>query len=145
MDEGDEPVEDLLVQRVVDEAQRRRVRRAVAAGVITLVAAGGVAIGLTHRFAAEPAAHDVAVVAANDGAAERAEIQALVQARYASTAERGPHRTHVEFGRLIVTGTRARLQVNIVCVPLCGHGEEVSLAYRDGSWQITGTRVTWLS
>jgi hypothetical protein len=75
----------------------------------------------------------------------RAEILAVARARYASTGQRGPHRAHAEFGRLTVTGGQARLQVNIVCVPLCGHGEEVTLTYTDGSWQITDTEMTWIS
>jgi hypothetical protein len=145
----DEPaVEEVLVLRVMSEAHRRRVRRALIGGLLLLVAGGGAAVGLTHRSAALPtaAAGRVNASAAGNVANDRAAIRAVVRARYASAlSATGPHRTRLEFGRLTVTGTRAQLQVNFVCVPLCGHGEELTLAKSNGEWQVVGARTTWVS
>ncbi|MDT4919221.1 MAG: hypothetical protein QOI15_123 [Pseudonocardiales bacterium] len=146
MDVDDQPVEELLVLRVVDEARRRRVRRAVAAGLLGVVTAGGIAVGLTHRSAAEPAAISTTAGAVAAADAARAEIYAVARARYApapGSARVG--RERLEFGRLTLTGARARLQVNFVCVPLCGHGEELTLAERDGTWRVVAVRTSWVS
>ena len=158
MEDADQPVEEVLVLRVVSEAQRRRVRRAVVAGLLVIVASGGAAIGLTHRSGAEPTARTVpltrspsagATTAGDDPIVEdatRAAILAVARERYASSRQTDPgDKTHVRFGRLTVTGDHATLQVSFVCLPMCGHGEELSLAEQRGAWQVVGVRQTWTS
>lgn len=158
MDDTDQPVEELLVLRVVSEAQRRRARRAVVAGLLLVVASGGVAIGLTHRSGAEPTAQSslrshptpmLTTLGSTDravGTATRAEILAVARARYAVPRHSGGTvKAHIEFDHLAVTGDRATLQVNFVCAALCGHGEELTFAERDGSWRVIGVRTTWVS
>ena len=160
MDDLEQPVEEVLVLRVVSEAQRRRVRRMVVAGLLVIVASGGAAIGLTHRSGAEPTARAVLPVRSTPvgptiappelglaaGNATRLEILALARAHYASVRHSGSDsKTHLEFGRLKVTVERATLQVNFVCMGLCGHGEELILAERDASWRVVGVRQTWMS
>jgi hypothetical protein len=147
--DAEEDVEEVLVLRVVSAAQRRRLRRLVVGGLLVIVAGGGVAIGMTHRSGAMPIARPTtpAVTRAVDDAT-RAEIYAVARARYRSGldgAQRRAGRTHVEFGRLTVIGNRARLPVNFVCVPLCGHGEEITLAKLAGSWRVVAVRKTWWS
>lgn len=158
MDDLEQPVEEVLVLRVVSEAQRRRARRLVVAGLVVIVASGGVAIGLTHRTGAEPSARGVVPARSTPlgsttppadlavDAATRAEILAVARAHYAAVRHPGSEsRTHREFGRLSVTGDRATLQVNFVCMGLCGHGEELILAEQGASWQVVGVRQTWMS
>jgi hypothetical protein len=158
MEDADQPVEDVLVLRVVSEAHRRRARRAVVAGLLVIIASGGAAIGLTHRSGAEPTARPAppsrstplgttappADLAA--GNATRADILAVARVHYASARQSGSEgKTHLEFGRLTVTGSRATLQVNFVCMGLCGHGEELILAKRHAAWRVVGVRQTWMS
>jgi hypothetical protein len=146
-------VEEVLVLRVVSAAQRRRVRRAVVAGLLVIVAGGGVAIGMTHRSGALPIAASTPgggliepAIARTGQEKARAEIYAVARARYASAIESARvGGTHLEFGRLNVSGDRATLQVNFVCLPLCGHGEELILADQDGTWRVIAVRQTWLS
>jgi hypothetical protein len=158
MEETDQPVEEVLVLRVVSAAHRRRVRRAVVAGLVVIVASSGAAVALTHRSGAQPTAQSApparlipAVGTPNpaDLAVDpttRAHILAVARARYASTRDSADSvKTHIEFGRLAVRGDRATLQVNFVCAALCGHGEELRLAKQDGSWRVVGVRQTWLS
>lgn len=160
MEEVDQPLEELLVLRVVSAAHRRRVRRAVVAGLLVVLASSGAAIELTHRSGAQPTARAVPptvltptsaasttpTAGATGDDATRAAILAVARAKYESGREssRGS-RTHIEFGRLTVSGDHATLQVNFVCVPMCGHGEELSLAKRAGTWQVVGVRQTWVS
>jgi hypothetical protein len=150
LDDPDADVEEVLVLRVVSAAQRRRVRRAVVGGLLVIVAAGGTAIGLTHRSGAAPRAFSTPAVGVHLDNAVRAEIYAVARARYASVLDRSDAdltrgRSKVEFGRLTVTGDRATLRVNLVCVPLCGHGDELTLARRDGAWRVIAVRQIWLS
>ena len=160
MEDVDQPLEELLVLRVVSAAHRRRVRRAVVAGLLVVLASSGAAIELTHRSGVHPTARGVpptvptptsaasttTTADATGDDATRAAILAVARAKYASSlgASRGS-KTHLEFGRLVISGDHARLQVNFVCVPMCGHGEELSLARRDGTWQVVGVRQTWVS
>jgi hypothetical protein len=146
VDEPEEGMEEILVLRVVSAAQRRRIRRAVVGGLLVTVVAGGVAIGLTHRSGAAPRAVSTPAVGVPVGSSTRADILAVARTRYASTLDstRGA-RTHLEFGRLSVIDDRATLDVNFVCVPLCGHGEQLSLAKRDGYWRVVAARQTWVS
>jgi hypothetical protein len=158
MDDTEQPVDELLVLRVVSAAQRRRARRLVIAGLLVIVVSWGAAIGLTHRSGAEPTAGSAptarsasldpmrAPAGSNVDTAVRAAILAVARAHYA--AERRPNgegRTHLEFGRLRVTGDHATLQVNFVCLGLCSHGAELVLAKRNGRWQVVRVRQTWLS
>ena len=158
MEETDQPVEEVLVLRVVSEAHRRRVRRIVTAGLVLVVASSGAALVLTHRSGAQPTKLSVPAVRSTPplvtpgvtdlagDASTRAEILAVARARYPSVRHsNGSVKTHVEFGRLAVHGNRATLQVNFVCAALCGHGEELSLVKRDGAWRVIGVRQTWLS
>jgi hypothetical protein len=138
-------VEDVLVLRVVDEARRRRVRRGVVAALLLLVTGSGVAVGLTHRSGAVPSAAAPSVTDRVADLAQRSAIYAAARARYAGgLAPSGPN-THLEFGRLTINGASARLLVNFVCIPLCGHGEELSLAKIDGVWRVVAVRTSWLS
>jgi hypothetical protein len=145
-------VEEVLVLRVVDEAHRRRVRRAVAAGLLAIVAAFGVAIGMTHRsgagssLASAPGTGGTGrgPVQRSVDAADRSAIYDAARARYADTAG-AQTSTHMEFAGLTINGTDARLLVNFVCVPLCGHGEELMLKKLDGIWQVVAVRTSWLS
>lgn len=158
MDDAEQPVDEVLVLRVVSEAHRRRARRLVIAGLLVVVASGGAAIGLTHRLGAEPAAGSAPTARSavldpmrapadpNGATATRAAILAVARARYASAGYPTGHgTTRLEFGRLKVTGEHATLQVNFVCLGLCGHGEELVLAERNGTWQVVRVRQTWLS
>jgi hypothetical protein len=146
-------VEEVLVLRVVDEAHRRRVRRAVVAVLLAVVAGSGVAIAVTHRSGAgsnlasrvtpgrsdEPTPVDI-----QRDRSQWPAIYAAARARYAE-ALRAQGSTHLEFGQLTVNGSQARLLVNFVCVPLCGHGEEVTLRKTDGRWRVVGVRTSWVS
>ena len=147
VDDDGQQVEEILVQRVVSAAQRRRARRAVVGGLLVIVTAGGVALGLTHRSGAAPSGGlTLTVHHPPVDAAARAEIYAVARARYAYALDGAGSRTpHLEFGRLVVTADRATLRVNFVCVPLCGHGEELTLAKQDGSWRVVAVRTTWVS
>ena len=146
-------VEEVLVLRVVDEAHRRRVRRAVVACLLAIVTAFGVAIGVMHRsgagshLALRPAmgtTDDPGPVRRPADPADRSAIHAAARARYAAVAS-GQASTHLKFGRLIVNGTDARLLVDFVCVPLCGYGEELTLQKIDGNWQVVASRPLWMS
>lgn len=76
----------------------------------------------------------------------RAEIVAVARTRYVSALQSTESRqTYLTFGRLTVIGDNATLQVNFVCVPLCGHGEALTLKSVDGSWQVIAVRTTWVS
>jgi hypothetical protein len=55
------------------------------------------------------------------------------------------HRTYLRFGRLAVAGDHAQLQVNVICVPLCGHGDELTLQKSHGRWRVVAVRPTWVS
>jgi hypothetical protein len=151
MEPDDPAVEEVLVLRVFDEARRRRARRAVTVAVVGVLTAGGLAIGLTHRSAAQPAAQPTSPLRRGPGIPVSVQelappqIYAAARARYAATLGIGPHRGHLEFGRLTIAGRQAELQVNIVCVPLCGHGEELTLVHRGGTWRVVSARTTWLS
>jgi hypothetical protein len=141
-------VEEELVLRVVSEAQRRRIRRALVGGLLLVVAGGGAAIGLTHRSGTAPTAASAREGASSAGNVvdNRDAIRAVVRARYASALNAtAPHRTRLEFGPITVTGARAQVQVNLVCVPLCGHGEELTLAKANGEWRVVAARTTWVS
>ena len=147
--DAEQDLEEVLVLRVVSAAHRRRVRRAVVGGLLVILAAGGVAIGMTHRSAAVPIAASRPAIGQVLNDAMRTEIYAVARARYSHDAVQGAanraNRTHVEFGPLTVIGDRVRLAVNFVCVPLCGHGEEITLAKLAGSWQVVAVRKTWWS
>jgi hypothetical protein len=146
-------IEEVLVLRVVDEAHRRRVRRAVVAGLLAVVTGFGVAIGATHRSGAGPSlssrlaagpSDDPAPPRRSADSADRSAIYAAARGRYGDTAS-AQGSTRLEFGRLTINGTDARLLVNFVCVPLCGHGEELILRKIDGRWQVVGVRTSWMS
>lgn len=143
-DDPAQPLEDVLVLRVVDAARRRRIRRGVVAGLLAVLTSGGLAVGLTHRSGAAPSVALRPAVGRTADQAEHAAIYAVARARYA-TADSTSHRTHLEFGRLIVHGVDARLEVNVLCVPLCGHGEELILRKINGTWQVVALRITWMS
>lgn len=158
MEDVDQPVEEVLVLRVISAAHRRRVRRVVVAGLLVVVASGGAALELTHRSGVAPTADRLpATTPAPTGStaavgdltvdgATRAAILAVAREKYASSLHtRRGSRTRLEFGRLTVNGDHAMLQVNFVCVPMCGHGEELSLARQDGEWRVVGVRQTWVS
>ena len=142
-------VEEVLVLRVVSAAHRRRVRRAVVGGLLVILAAGGTAIGMTHRSGAVPIAASGPAISLVLNDATRAEIYAVARARYThSGVQSAPNRasrTHVEFGPLTVHGDRVRLAVDFVCLPMCGHGEEITVAKLAGSWQVVAVRKTWWS
>jgi hypothetical protein len=145
------PVEEVLVLRVVSAAHRRRVRRVVVAALLAIVAGGGTAIGLTHRSDAPPAAVGAPPAVVPQGPAvgidphTRAQIYAAVRARYASALDSARHRSYLRFGRLTVHGDRATLQVNVICVPLCGHGDALILHRADDQWRVVAVRPTWVS
>jgi hypothetical protein len=140
--DADEPdVEEVLVLRVVSQARRRRMRRILIVAMLGLVAAAGVGLGLSHRSGA------VSQVVLRPGHLDpisRAEIYAVARLRYAG-AHPARRSTSVEFGALVIRDGHARLEVNLLCGPLCGHGEELTLVKTGDGWRVTGARTTWMS
>ena len=140
-DEAD--VGEELAVRVVSAAQRRRVRRLVIAGLVALTLGGGLAVGLTHRSGADRGPAAVAQQHSKSPDPQtRAEIYAAARAFF---PDNPGSKRHVVFGRLVVHGDHARLPVSLLCGPLCGLGEELTLAREDGTWQVTAVRHTWIS
>jgi hypothetical protein len=139
---SDTGVGEELAFRVVSAAHRRRIRLVIVIGLIAVVLGGGVAVALTHRSGAggrHPAAVKQSAAAR---AAVRRDIYAVAEAHY----PRGSgSTTRVKFGPLLVHGAHARMSVEILCGPLCGRGEELTLARQDGRWHVTGVRHTWIS
>jgi hypothetical protein len=149
VDVGDQPVEEVLVLRVVSAARRRRNRRMALLAALGLATVLAVAVPLavtSERRPTTPTAHPAPVRGSVVPAAIRAEILTAARVRYAAVLEStGARQMHLEFGRLAVAADRATLEINLVCVPLCGRGEELTLRKRKGEWQVVGARTTWLS
>lgn len=134
--------------RVVSAARRRRNRRLAIVAVVALATVLAIALPLAMASEDKPApiasSAPVAGLVVKDGT--RAEIYAAARARYASVLDSSRvGRAHLEFGRLTVTGARAKLRVDLVCVPICGRGEELTLVKQGGSWQVVAARTTWVS
>jgi hypothetical protein len=170
MDVDEPAVEEELLYRVVSAAARRHDRRIAILAVCAIAVIVAIAVPLIAASGQRRAAGDVdpqaAIYAAAlervapDGATvdERsipADVRKVLRDRVGqavvfvterpTTSTAGHGEQVIVFGRLVVTGVRASLPVDVRCGPLCGQGELLTLVDRHGVWGVVAVRRSWMT